>query len=261
LGLDLIDPNTRRSGYPTGTPSMANALNVSLLGAVDVQLGEDPLPLISDPNGGGLLHLGEAGVPKSYAESSSVTSSTASAGAVEEDGSIALDPNNPGAYGPARVNLTDLLDQLEVSGLTDQIVDEVSLELGAVASRAEATGGQDPKFSSDYVLADGKLVISSPAVAGLSSGLGQTIDGVGATLNTAVGTEGVLGTVANNVAIDTNLGIVSVKAGGGTVGIDGLDTALEGAKTALLETTLVDENELVSIDLATGAITVDLKKL
>src|SRR5690606_17322041 len=148
LGLDLIDTNTSRSGYPTGTPSMANDLNVSLLGAVNVQLGEVPLPLISDPNGSGLLHLGEAGVLKSYAGSRSGTSLVASAEAVEEAGSIALDPNNPGAYGPARVNLTDLLEQLEVSGLTDQIDDEVSLELGAVPSRAEATGGQDPKFSS-----------------------------------------------------------------------------------------------------------------
>lgn len=194
-----------------------------------------------------------------YAYSPDAVNSTASAGAVGDGGALDIDGIQNGTYGSARVDLTTLLSQAGVDGFSDQIVDELSLQLGALGSTAAKSEGT---VTSDYVVADGQLVISSPLVATLATDLDTALNGVGTTVNGALATDGALGEVANAIDIDANvLGVAHLTAGPGTVGIDGLDAALDDASTTLLATPLQDENELVSIDLSTGIITVDLQKL
>src|SRR5699024_3897597 len=117
------------------------------------------------------------------------------------------------------------------------------------------------EVSSEYVIANGQLVIDSPLVGGLATELNGAVTDVGTGLDAAVGTEGVLGEVAQAAEIDLDIGLVSVEAGGGTIGLTGLDAALDQASTSLLDEPLTDANGLVSIDLAEGVITVDLEQL
>ena len=259
LSLDLADAGTSQSGFPSDAGPNANPLNVGVINdSVALDLGTTTLPLIGDENNVGLLHLGQVGAVSSFASSPDALNSTASAGAVGEGGALDLDGIANGTYGSARVDLTTLLEQAGVDGLTDQIVDELSLELGALGSTATEEAGT---VSSEYVVADGKLVISSPLVAELSTELDSAVTGVGTTLNSAVGADGVLGTVAQNASLDLNVGLVRVQGGGGTIGVTGLDAALAEASDSLLVEPLTDANGLVSINLADGTIEVDLQQL
>ncbi|KJL48573.1 hypothetical protein RS84_01334 [Microbacterium hydrocarbonoxydans] len=264
LGGDILDVSQALSGNPSDIGPKVTPLNVSLLQGLTVDLGGGlQLPLISGPAGTGLLDLGELGALSSFAGSPTANTSTASAGAVTADGAIATDVNNPGAYGNAKVNLTDVLDQLGVAGITDQVVDNLGLELGAIASTATATGStSDVAFDSQYAVADLELNVSSPLVGTVATSLGGVLGGVGDTLDAAVGTGGVLDSVVS--AVDLDLGIpavLQVQVGGGTISIDGLDAAITAATNTLITEPLADPNGIVSIDLANGLVSVDLAKI
>lgn len=264
LGGDILDVSQAVSGNPSGVGPNVTPLNVTLLQGLTVDLGGGlQLPLISGPGGAGLLDLGELGALNAFAGSPTANASTASAGAITPDGAVATDINNPGAYGNAKVNLTDVLDQLGVAGITDQVVDNLGLELGAIASRATATGtAGSVDFASEYTVADLELNVSSPLVGTVATSLGGVLGGVGDTLDAAVGTGGVLDTVVG--AVDLDLGIpavLQVQVGGGTISIDGLDAAITAATNTLITEPLADPNGIVSIDLANGLVSVDLAKI
>ncbi|HZU92238.1 MAG TPA: choice-of-anchor G family protein, partial [Microbacterium sp.] len=264
LGGGILDVSQAVSGNPSDVGPNVTPLNLTLLEGLTVDLGGGlQLPLISSPAGAGLLDLGELGALNSFAGSPTANTSTASAGAITSDGAIATDINNPGAYGNAKVNLTDVLEQLGVAGITDQVVDNLGLELGAIASTATATGATGTvDVASEYTVADLELNVSSPLVGTVATSVGGVLDGVGDTLNTAVGTGGVLDTVVG--AVDLNLGVpavLQVQVGGGTISIDGLDAAITAATNTLIAEPLADPNGIVSIDLANGLISVDLAKI
>ncbi|PCC35374.1 choice-of-anchor G family protein [Brachybacterium alimentarium] len=259
LALDLANAGTSQSGNLSDPGPNSQPLNVDLLNEnLALDLGSLTLPLLGTAEERGLLDLGEAGALSSYTESLDATTSTASAGAVGDGGGLDLDGIENGTYGSANVDLTDLLAQAGVDGLTDDIVDELSLQLGALGSTATANGEE---VTSEYVVADGQLVISSPLVGDLSTELNSALTDVGTVLNGAVGADGALGQVTEAIAIDTDLGVASVKAGGGTIGLIGLDAALDEASTSLLAEPLEDSNGLVKIDLVNGTIAVDLQAL
>ncbi|WP_156896133.1 choice-of-anchor G family protein [Dietzia timorensis] len=255
---DLADAASSDSGNPSDPGPNANPLDVGLLGSVNLSLGTLNIPLISDPDESGLLYLGDAGALSSYASSPNGGTSTASAGVLGDNGAISLDPGGVGEYGSAQVNLTQLLGQLGVDGLTDEIIDHLTLQLGAVGSTATATGDD---VESEYVVADGKLVVSSPLVEGLSGTLTTALQGTGTTLNTALGTSGVLGSIVSGVSRDVSIGLASVRLSGGTLGVNGLDDALDNAANIILNEPLEDANSLVAINLRDGTISIDLKQL
>ena len=264
LGGGILDVSQALSGNPSDVGPTVTPLNITLLQGLTVDLGGGlQLPLISSPAGAGLLDLGELGALSSFAGSPTANTSTASAGAVTADGAIATDINNPGAYGNAKVNLTDVLDQLGLAGITDQVVDNLGLELGAIASTATATGtAGNVGFASEYTVADLELNVSSPLVGTVATSVGGVLNGVGDTLDAAVGTGGVLDTVVG--AVDLDLGVpavLQVQIGGGTIAIDGLDAAIAAATNTLITEPLADPNGIVSINLGTGLISVDLAKI
>ena len=260
LDIDLADLNTAHTGFPSEIGPESTPLNLELLEGLTLDLGDGlSLPLISQPGEPGLLELGELGALSSYAESPAGTSSTASAGAVGSDGALNLDPDNPGAYGEAQVDLTNLFAQVGLDPVTDGIIDEASLGLGATASTATKEAGS---VSSEYLLAGADLTVSSPLVGGVTGELDSALGDVGALVNGAVGTEGVIGQVLSQLElIDLDLGLARVGIDSAQVGINGLDTALEDLSETLLVEPLEDENGLVSIDLGTGVINVDLEQI
>ena len=262
LGTQLADVAAAYSSSPTSTEEEATPLDVEALNALKIDLGNGlSLPLISGPGGAGLLDLGEVGALNAYGHAPTYDSAKASAGAVGEDGALNLDPDNPGEFGNAKVNLTDLLDQLEVDALSDQIIDELSLELGALGSTAEGTGAD---VTSEYVVADAKFNLSSPLVEGVSGGLDETLGGVGDTVNTAVGTDGALGQILSDLDIDLRVLGLGVAVTSGDIGVDGLDDALKGLSSEIIKTPLedgdpaIEGDEIVSIDLASGEVTVNV---
>ncbi|SCC52660.1 choice-of-anchor G family protein, partial [Arthrobacter sp. NIO-1057] len=260
LTIPVADAGFAYAGNPSSPGAKHNPLNVQALGALNLNLGTglSSLPLING-DGTGLLTLGEAGLLSSYAETPSSTSAKSAAGAVSSDGTIAVDSTNSGDM-TANVDLTRLLDQLQVSGLTDQLVDEASLEIGALGSKADKTDGT---LTTEYLVAGAKATVSSPAVGGLTNSLGTVVDGLGTTLNTALSSDGVLGTITSGLeAIDIDLRpLARIGVTDATVGLDGVDDALAKVKDDVLTGVITSDTGLVSIDLGSGDISVDLSKI
>ncbi|WP_201308854.1 choice-of-anchor G family protein, partial [Puerhibacterium puerhi] len=263
LGLSLAELVGARSAS-IGSPEADTAsIDVGLLERlVGVGLGTLGIPVIGDGTNAGLLDLGPAagaGLLNGYAHAPDGDNATAASGAVTDDGAINLGAvrDHPGTD-LARLDATALLDRLGVAGLTDQVVDEVSLGLGALASSATQTTATGT--SSDYVVAGADLKVSSPLVGTLADTLGATTDEVESTVGGLLGPNGAvqqtLGTL-DVVSVDV-LGLVALDLGSPrlTATVD-----LSAVSDELLATPLVSENGLVSIDLASGDITVDLAML
>src|SRR5690606_38686600 len=115
------------------------------------------------------------GVLGSFANSPSDFEARAASGAVSSDGTIALD-TNPGDYGNANIDLTRLFEQIGVAGLTDAILNEASLEVGALVATAAKLPHQD--VQSEYRVADLKLNLTSPLVGGIVADLRSAVDAI-----------------------------------------------------------------------------------
>ncbi|WP_193078831.1 choice-of-anchor G family protein [Brevibacterium aurantiacum] len=260
LDDQLVDAAGAYSSFPSNPEEAKTPLNAEALSALDLDLGNGvSLPVISEPGGEGLLKLGEAGALNAYGNAPSADSAKASAGAVGKDGALNVDDINNGDYGNAEVDLTQVLGQAGLDGVTDNIVDELSLSLGAVASTAEANGSEDP--SSEYVVADGVMTVSSPAVGGLSDELNKVVDGAGGTLEDVIAEEGLADELAK-AGIDINTGLANLKLGGEgtTISVETQD-ALNSVVENLVNEKLADKAGIVSIDLKNGDIKIDLAKV
>lgn len=258
LSEDAVDALSAYSSSPSNDAEDSTPLNLEVLQSLGLELPGIGLPLISNEGGDGLLDLGEAGALNSYGHASAADAAKASAGAVGKDGALNLDDINNGEYGNAKVDLTSLLRQLDLDGATDQIVDELSLELGAIGSTAESDG---ETTDSEYVVADGTLTVSSPAVGDLSGALTDAVDGVGGSLDDAIGDEGLVDELAG-LGLDVDAGLATVKVGGEDTKVsvdtgDALNSVVENVVNKKLE----DESGIVSIDLAKGDIKIDLAKV
>ncbi|SDS79167.1 LPXTG-motif cell wall anchor domain-containing protein [Brevibacterium sandarakinum] len=260
LDEQLVDAAGAYSSFPSNPEEAKTPLNAEALNAIGLDLGNGvSLPIVSQPDGDGLLKLGEAGALNSYGYAPSADSAKASAGAVGKDGALNIDDINNGDYGNAEVDLTQVLGQAGLDGVTDNIVDELSLSLGAVASTAEAKGSGDA--SSEYAVADGVLTLSSPAVGGLSDSLNEVVDGAGGALEDVIAEEG-LADKLGKAGIDINTGVANLKLGGEetTVSVETQD-ALNSVVENVVNEKLEDEAGIVSIDLKNGDIKIDLAKV
>ncbi len=255
----LLDIASAYSSAPGSIDAESTPLDVDALNALKIDLGDGiSLPLASEPDGGGLLEIGNAGTLNAFGHASEYNNALASAGAVGTDGALNIDDVNAGKYGNANVNLTTLFEQLGVEGVTNEIVDDLSLELGAIASTANSDGNAN---NSEYVVADGKLTVSSPAVEKLSSAVTTTIDGAGGTLQEVLGNEGLASKLAA-VGIDLNVLAARVQVGGSDAEISvEVRDALNGVVAEVINEELTDDNRLVSVNLETGKIAIDLAKI
>src|SRR5690625_4072266 len=181
-------------------------------------------------------------------------------GAVGADGAIDVDAGS--STDPARVDLTGLLGQVGVDGLTDAIIDELSLELGALASRAEANEGD---ISREYLLAGAELVVSSPLVGGLAGQIQGAVEDISDGVNALLGPEGAIQGALDVLSIAPIT--ISLPVVGDVLSVDigspQLSTTvnLGNITDGLLTDPLVSDNGLVTIDLSTGEIRVDLAML
>ncbi|GEM_PF-2246338 len=264
LGRDLADAVTASAGYPSDPGPDAAPVSASVLGGglAQISIGGVTLPLVGDGGGAALLDLGEAagaGALNGYGSTPTGYQAAAASGAVGDDGAVDLSPlDDPADTDYARLDLTAFLGQLGVAGLTSQIVDGLSLGLGAFASSAQQTAGSDP--DADYVLSGAELSISSPLVEGLVESLDTAIAGLDGDLDALLAEDGTAQDALDALALDPVdvAGAVSVDLGTPTIAAD---VDLSGVTAGLLGTPLVSPDGLVTIDLATGVVTVDLARL
>ena len=135
-GLDIAALGHTLTSNPAAPGAELGGLNVGLLEALNIDVGTLNVPLLTDGTTPGLLRLGDLGAAQSFSSSPTQTQSIASSGTITSGGAIdtgAID----GSSNPGTLELTDLFDQLAVAGLTDAVLDQASVCIGALASRAE----------------------------------------------------------------------------------------------------------------------------
>ncbi|WP_176697132.1 choice-of-anchor G family protein [Microbacterium sp. 3J1] len=258
-GLDIAALGHTVTSNPSAPGSELGGLDVGVLEALSIDVGTLNVPLLTDGTTPGLLQLGDLGGTQSFSSSPTQTQSVASSGTVTSGGAIdtgAID----GSTTPAQLELTDLFDQLGVAGLTDAILDEASIGIGALASRADSTTGV---ATSEYRISDLGLDLHSNLVAGLSTTLASTIQGTLTPVSDLVGPTGALTglvtTVVNTIDAIPNIPLVAAfEATGGTVSIAGLDTVGQTVASEVLLEPLENTTGSVLVDLSDGTISVDL---
>lgn len=249
--ISLLEAIRADAEYP-GTLTDSADINVALLEGINLNLGGLTIPLLD------LLTIeGNLGVLGANAATPAGNSASAAAGVVNDDGSINLGAHGGNSGVDTVLDLTDVLDNAGVGAITNGIIDELSLRIGAVSASAQRNGDQ---VTSEYALSNVDLTLDSPLVEGLvetlvgedaaNPGLGLQIDklvddvaGDASVLSGITGlVSGVLGTLgsANNVDVE-------------------LSTNVQGLLKPLLAETL--ESDAVAIDLASGEIRINVEAL
>lgn len=265
LGIPVVETTNARSAF-NGAPwstSQRATLDPALLDAITLNLGSVMLPLMKNAtHTNGVLDLGSYGDTEALigtADSDSTTSSVGSAGVAGQGGNtVILNPSQvPSGFRPAKLDLAALLKQL-AGNASAGVLDTGTFEIGAVGARAGKVNGV---LKREYMVAAANLKLHSPLVAGVSGQLRGALNGVGTTLNAAVGSDGVLGKAVSGLPNLNVPGLLTANLSGGTIAIDGLDDALDAVHAELIGTPLKDPNNIVNIDLSNGAIAVDLSKV
>ncbi|WP_157519640.1 choice-of-anchor G family protein, partial [Microbacterium hydrocarbonoxydans] len=261
-GLDIAALGHTLTSNPAAAGPELGGLDLDLLEALNIDVGTLNIALLTDGTTPGLLQLGDLGAAQSFSSSPTQTQSIASSGTITSGGAIdagAID----GSVNPGTLELTDLFDQLTVAGLTDAVLDEASVSIGALASRADST---TDTVSSEYRIADLGLDLHSNLVAGLSTTLASTIQGTVTPVSDLAGPGGALTglvtTLVNTINAIPDVPLVAAfEATGGTVGIAGLDTVGQTVADEVLLEPLENTTGSVLVDLSDGTITVDLAQI
>lgn len=261
LGLDLLGAANSTSEFGGQQGGLAG-LDLSVLGQ-DIKLGTITLPLLkdpTDPNSNGLLELGDVSLLRGYSETGSEANALASSGTITEEGGLNLSDSADDDLSAAKVDLTALLGQLGLSGITDGIINELSLEIGALGARVEKKNGT---ISSEYGVAGVEANVGAPLVGGLTTGLSGLVSTVGGVLNGLVGDGGLVDNVLGAVekVLNINLIVASLKSDGVRAQVNGLDTLVDNVLNELLLTPIKNESGSVNVDLANGTISLDLAEL
>lgn len=275
-------------------------IDLSVLNLIHIKLGTlPPIPLIGS---NGLIH-GDLGALREYAHSPYATETTGSAGLINNDGSLNLSsPGNAGNINLELTTLLGLQDLL-ANNLLDQaglelgavsafaqkpdsflnegnlcdvpgtsLVEYDNLDNSGIGTSAGGTYGilpspmfteDDGKFCSDYQIADAILIVDSPLVDNLTTGIGDLISGLDSSVNALIGStglvNGLLG-VVNNLNFDIlGFGLVSLR-NSAEVSVDLKLSKIVDQLTAD-DKPLSDSTGLIYVNLGTGEISIDLDKL
>ncbi|WP_036321006.1 choice-of-anchor G family protein, partial [Microbacterium indicum] len=246
---DVAELTPAYSATPSGVAESSSPLELSLLDALDIDLGNG-LQLFGS---NGILQLGALG---QYA-TTEANSAYASAGLVGADGSIAIGSGDP-AEG-ASLDLSPILEQAGLSAL----LDNARLELGAISSSATVNGSDDP--TGDYRIASGQLLLTSPVVAGLSGSLVDVLGQISDPINGLVGADGVIDQTVDPLLDGITSTLNGLLLGVGSIDDLGVtatvDVDLEAAVNSVLAQPITSDDSVVTIDFSTGEVSVDLARL
>lgn len=263
-----------------GQPPKNSAIDVDLLGLIYINLGQISLPLLGQS---GLLEFvlndAQVGVLREYAHAPSAAHAHGASGVVSDSGGLELTQRGSGKS--ANV---DILSLLKLGGsplITDTVISEAALELGAVS--AVAINPDDSEFTDynvtcdpsltataigtaespeiichGYQVADAIVVIDAPIVKTLMATITALLGDLDATINAALAKAGLL-----DGLLSTLTGLLKVLSLG-TIDLNLSVTAqvpVADILDDLLNEELSDESGLVKIDLKEGVIKVDLQQL
>src|SRR5699024_10932646 len=254
LGLNLADAGVAEQHYlEYGGEPVLGTINAALLEElIALDLAGISLPILPD----GL----EVGAVRSYAHTPSPSEATAYAGVIARDGSIDISVSGgvPDVY--AIFYLSNALKQLGL--ILDGVVDELGLQLGAVASTATANNGD---VNSDYAVAGARLALDAPVLDDVTTLITEAVGGLDSTVNGLLGPEGPVQELLNALSfdeIDVNLGglIPVLKVNLGTPELQ-VQVGLEELVDGLIGETLVSDSGVTTIDLNQGQIYIDLEAL
>jgi hypothetical protein len=245
------------SADPSAPGPVASPLQLSVLSALGIDLGGGVQ--LFGPNG-----VIAVGALEQYATTSD-ESAYAASGALTQDGAIAV-----GGRGPqdnAAVDVTALLGSTALAPITQGLISQLRVELGALSATAESVG--DAVATGDYQVADGTLVFTSPVVQGLTTDLRTVLTNLSTTTNAITGPQGALGSLLPGIAgglvtplanalRPLTLGIVNVSNVTLTAG---LNVDLTTALSAITAQPLTSPDSAVSINFATGEVRADLARL
>ncbi|OKX85466.1 choice-of-anchor G family protein, partial [Corynebacterium glutamicum] len=251
--LELIRADAR---YP-GKENHSADIDLTLLEGIDLKIDAIELPLLD------FLNIQGTGLGALSASAATPAGNTASAaaGILTGDGSIDLSRHGNNSDVDTVLDLTKVVG---VDELTKGIVDELSLRIGAVSASAQRDGDQ---VTSEYALSNVDLTLDSPLIGdltqaligtetgnlGLASQIDNAVDTLAGDASLLSGLTGLLGGVFDLLKA-LSLGLVNVS--GPTLE---LGTDIQGVLQPLLGEKL--ESEAVSIDLATGQISINLEAL
>nr|WP_201468687.1 choice-of-anchor G family protein [Microbacterium hydrocarbonoxydans] len=259
-GLDIATLGHTLTSNPAAAGPEPGSLDITALEALNIQVGAVNLPLLTDGTEPGLLQLGDLGATQSFSSSPTQTQSIASSGTITSGGAIdagAID----GSSNPASLELTGLLAQLGLTGVTDGIIDQASVSIGALASRAESNLDV---VASEYRIADLGVDLHSQLIDDLADTLDTTVQTAVAPVNALVGTGGALSTLTNSIASTLdgiNAIIAQVRSTGATASIVGLDTIGQTVADEVLNEPVQNTTGSVLVDLETGTISANLAQI
>ncbi|GAB3668561.1 hypothetical protein GCM10027589_35110 [Actinocorallia lasiicapitis] len=227
-GTPQLEWGGSKAEYP-GNPG-PNTGKITTLGGT-VPIGGQNVP-ISD-----IVNLGnQISVISSTSTASKATDTDAAAGALGDGG-------NPAD--PITINLLKL-----TSGAVQQgLVDDLTLNLGAFSSRTKFVNGK--LQPTEYKVGQVKLRIGSKVVKDAASQLYNALGGVDRQI------EKIVNQNANLAPVQTLLGSLGLPKPTLTVESNTRDKIFK----ALLAKPLTSKNKLVTIDLSTGSVVVDLEQL
>ena len=245
------------SADPSAPGTVASPLQLSVLNALGIDLGGGVQ--LFGPNG-----VIAVGALEQYATTSDEASYAAS-GAITQDGAIAV-----GGRGPqdnASVDVTRLLGRAGVAPITQGLVSQLRVELGALSANAESVG--DALATGDYQIADGTLIFTSPVVSALTTDLGTVLTNLSTTTNAITGPTGSLGSLLPGIAngLVTPLANALRPLTAGLVNVTnvnltaGLNVNLNTALSAITAQPLTSPDSAVSINFATGEVRADIARL
>lgn len=245
------------SADPSAPGTVASPLQLSVLSALGIDLGGGVQ--LFGPNG-----VIAVGALEQYATTSD-ESAYAASGALTQDGGIAVGGRGP--QDDAAVDVTALLGSTTLAPITQGLISQLRVELGALSATAESVG--DAVATGDYQVADGTLVFTSPVVQGLTTDLRTALTNLSTTTNAITGPQGALGSLLPGIASGLvtplatalrplTLGVVNVSNATLTAG---LDVDLTTALSAITAQPLTSPDSAVSIDFATGEVRADLARL
>lgn len=246
LGADLSNAAALRRASASNT------------GAQPTQTVSDPLVAsvlrsirVGSPNGirTSLGDVVQLGVASQVAQASADGSAMASTGAVTGRGGLTVGKDVRGSYGDATLRLSKLLGSRFAADVAD-----LSLSVKALAARAQADG---TSARGQYTIADARITITSPAIAGLSARVTRATAAVRADLDRLSGPNGTIARLLNQRLTAINP-LLDLTGGGARVSVV-IDLDPNQILQSLLDTRY--GTGAVSFDLGTGTIVIDLDTL
>lgn len=262
--LEVLEAIRAEAQFPGDVENEAD-IDATVLEGIDLNIGGLDISLLE------LLGIeGNLGALGAYASTPAGNISYAAAGLLNDGGSINLGAHDGTSGVQTVLDLTTLLEGRGVNAITNGIVDELSLRLGAVSASAERNGNE---VTSEYALANVGLTLDSPLVGDLVNalagsegdfddpdqvGLAGQIDGLVNGLeddpSLLSNIDGLLGSVFDLLRT-LSLGLVDIETD------LNLETNLQGVLDGLLGEVIESESGLVAVDLSTGQVQVNLDAL